>query len=295
MSSEQVKKIYLWTADRSLGTVFLKLLSTTRNAVVFNGLYTAAYLFGPEAQRPLEKPPHREELNRLTKGFPNVFDDDLCTYAWAKKRLEAPHEGKIMFAKDQAYALCERYDLIPPNFHHTFIIRHPYKSIPSVKKELVDYQGLQDSSLSMSEISSKYYAPRHGYGELHDLIFYLLEKKQPVVIMDADDLQEHPESIIRQYCAAVNIPYQDSYINWGSGMHLLHQWHISRLMLYYGIVEDTGYYSTAIKSSRFLPRKPIPSKEALPEDTWEIVDSVMPYYQTMFGMRLKPNPEFMMK
>ena len=56
MSTNNGKKIYLWTAHRSLGTVFLKLLSTTNNAVVYNGLYTTAYYVGPEAViPPMEK------------------------------------------------------------------------------------------------------------------------------------------------------------------------------------------------------------------------------------------------
>ena len=223
----------------------------------------------------------------MIRHFVNVCDDDLCTYDWAKNLLETPQHGKVVFAKDQAYALCGRYDLIPSDYLHTFLVRHPHKTLPSLRKSLVKHNELS-SSLSTSEIMSKYYAPKYGYGEQHDLIKYLRERKQPVVIIDADDLQENPESILRQYCKAVNIPFQDSYLKWESGIHLLRNWHVCKSFLYYGIGGDVGYWETAIDSTHFLPPRPLSSKGDLPEDFWEIIDSVMPYYQYMYDLRLKP-------
>ena len=259
--------------------------------MVYNGLFSTAYYVGPEAavQQPMERVilSNKEDVERVTKNFPNVYDDDLCTYEWAKKRLETPQLGKVVFAKDHAYALCDKYDLVPSNFVHTFLIRHPHKTLPSLRKALIEHNELS-ASLSSAELMSKYYAPRYGYGEQHDLVNYLRKRKQLVVIIDADDLQDNPESIIRQYCEAVNIPFEDSYLKWESGVRLLRQWHISKSFLYYGIDGDVKYYETAIKSTHFLPPQPMPSKEDLPEDLLEIIDSVMPHYHHMYEMRLKP-------
>ena len=44
---------------------------------------------------------------------------------------------------------------------------------------------------------------KYGYEEHYDLYKYLLDKGENPVVIDSDDLQRHPESILKQYCQKV--------------------------------------------------------------------------------------------
>ena len=40
---------------------------------------------------------------------------------------------------------------------------------------------------------------------------------QSSVIIDADDLQTNPASILCQYCEVIGIPFKESMLNWEAG------------------------------------------------------------------------------
>ena len=288
MACEATRKIYIWTTDRSLGTVFLKALSSTRDAVIFNGLFTAAYLFGPQRKIKDFRKPNDKEATKRTSNYPHVLSNDVFTFDWAEKCFAASYPGKTVFFKDQAYTLCGMHHKLPEDSQHSFIIRHPLRVLASTKKYLVDYYDDVTMSTPMTEIYAKYMPKGFGYIELHDLIMFLCEKKKKVVIIDADDLQTDPEAIMRKYCEEVGLPFQESYVQWEKGEERLHQWHMNRNMLYCGLEEEFGaYYRSAVESTHFLPPKPLPSRQDLSSDVLEIVDVVLPYYQQLYDMRLK--------
>ena len=291
MAGETTRKIHIWTTDRSLGTVFLKALSSTKDAVIFNGLFTAAYYFGPQRiSRKEEEKADDKKATRRTSNYRHALSNDVFTYEWAEKCLIASYPGKTVFFKDQAYAFRGMYHKLTEDSQHSFIIRHPFRVLAGMKKYMVGiYKGVT-MSMPMTEIYATYMPKGFGYIELHDLIMFLCDKKEKVVIIDADDLQTNPESIMRQYCEAVGLPFQESYVQWEKGEERLYQWHMCRNMLHGGLEEEFGgYYRSAIESTHFLPPPPLPSRQDLSSDILEIVDVVLPYYQRLYDMRIKPD------
>ncbi|KAM0474394.1 hypothetical protein ACHAPX_007731 [Trichoderma viride] len=173
------------------------------------------------------------------------FKDDVATrqsseyrdttFKSVLERLEdAEKEGKRLFIKDMAYYLMQPDDkpsqiapslgggeeagnptVLPVNilkrFHFTFLIRHPKRSIPSYYRCTIP---------PLSEITGfDYLMPNEaGYVELVRLLDFLLERgivdKDHITAIDADDLLDKPEQVIREYCARIGVDFKPQMLNW---------------------------------------------------------------------------------
>jgi hypothetical protein len=109
-------------------------------------------------------------------------------------------------------------------FHFTFLIRHPRFSIPSYWRctipPLDDTTGFHDFMPSEA-----------GYDELRRVFDFLRAQKQvgpaiagqhgalkdgdvSITVIDADDLLDDPEGIIKAYCKEVGIDYRPGMLVW---------------------------------------------------------------------------------
>ncbi|KAJ8030643.1 hypothetical protein HOLleu_27111 [Holothuria leucospilota] len=69
------------------------------------------------------------------------------------------------------------------------------------------------------------------------------------VVIDADDLQNHPQQILRKYCEAVGIPFKIRYLSWDESKE---PWKRINGPLHL-ISEGADAFVTAISSSSFMP------------------------------------------
>ncbi|XP_072043175.1 uncharacterized protein [Amphiura filiformis] len=122
------------------------------------------------------------------------------------------------------------------------------------------------------------------------LLKYVQEHLDPnPVILDADDLQNNPSSILSQFCQTVGIPYSDSLLEWPADGDIMKTWISSRIVLQGSLLENEGgYFNKAMNSSRFLPVTATPKRSELSQDIQEAADYSMPFYEKMYQMRLKP-------
>jgi hypothetical protein len=90
-----------------------------------------------------------------------------------------------------------------------------------------------------------------GYVELRLLFDYLVETglvdKGDVVVVDADDLLDHPKEIIQKYCEKVGLDFKESMLNWTESdtehaEETFEKW--------------KGFHDDAIHSSSLKPRSP---------------------------------------
>jgi hypothetical protein len=110
-------------------------------------------------------------------------------------------------------------------YHFTFLIRHPRRSVPSFWRCTVPplEQVTGFSPFSPSEA---------GYSELRRLFDYLKDanligptragKGEPgradevaITVVDADDLLDNPDRVIRAFCNEVGVDYSPSMLQWG--------------------------------------------------------------------------------
>ena len=287
---DTLRRIYLWTNNRSLGTIFLKWLSHVPDAQIVNGMFTSCYIYGPESSffKGAKQLACEKAKDTNLSDFPLVYDTSKITYQIAKTHLESDYHGKrYLICKDLAYCLCGNHDLIPKGFRHTFLIRHPYRMYSSWKKA---FGRFFPEKHSLKGIIDECFDQYYNYKEQYKLFEYLRNNPElgdpNPVIFDADDLQNCPASIVSQYCKEVGIPFTEDMLHWTPGIDVVKNWKISRQLVGGGIHKgEWGFYKKAMESSEFLPCKKLPARNELEEDILECADIGMPYYEKLYEMR----------
>ncbi|XP_071794350.1 uncharacterized protein [Asterias amurensis] len=268
-------KVMLWSAPRSLSTVFERSIIALDGSDVYNEMYTAAYLFGPE----------RMWLKFIPSLAPTL------SHSRVKEKLEKASQknqsASVIFAKDFGFAVAGHLEDIPEDFVHTFLIRDPVKVFTSLKPRL------EASRITKMVVGTDITGciPADGYTikELYDLFEYVEHKyrKTPIVI-DADDLLSDPEGMLKQYCLATGIPFDEQMMHWNPAKVGSLKWHCPRVLR--ATNRLMGWYNAALNSSGF--RKPTPKKKVemseLQPDVREAIEFTTPYYQAMYKMRLRP-------
>ncbi|XP_072018422.1 uncharacterized protein [Amphiura filiformis] len=269
--------------------IFVQVLSMQQVQIIKEP-YAAARFCGPEKASFADDAEFHQNLNASTSSPSqpngNIYDDTICTYSWVKETLEANYSGKnFVICHDQAYCLGGRYEDLPRGYRHTFLIRHPHKLLPSWKKQLLklmpSYSHRPFGDLPM--LPAKY-----GYGELYDLMEALRlsgDEENPVII-DADDLQKNPQSILRQYLHLLGIPFSQSLLEWDSGDEVMKSWIMSKR--FYEDVTSSGWFSVALESRTFGPPYDLPIRDQLDADILPLVEASKPYYSKMHSLRIKP-------
>lgn len=127
-------------------------------------------------------------------------------------------------------------------FHFTFLIRHPRRAIPSYYRCTIP---------PLDEVTGFYnFMPSEaGYEELVKLFDFLVETgivdKKQITVVDADDMLDNPEEVIRQFCDKVGLDFQPEMLKWRDedrdhAAELFAKWN--------------GFHDDAIKSSSLEAR-----------------------------------------
>ncbi|EEY20650.1 conserved hypothetical protein [Verticillium alfalfae VaMs.102] len=96
-------------------------------------------------------------------------------------------------------------------FQFTFLIRHPRRSIPSYFRCTVP---------PLDKVTGFYnFDPAEaGYDEVRRFFDFLLKEglidRSNLTVVDADDLLDDPEGILRAYCKRVGLDFHDGMLNW---------------------------------------------------------------------------------
>jgi hypothetical protein len=97
---------------------------------------------------------------------------------------------------------------------------------------------------------------------------------RPPPVLDADDVLDDPEGMLRALCAALAIPFEAAMLSWPAGRRDSDGLWAAH---WYGSVEQ----STGFVASRAAPRR-------VPEHLSAVLEAAEPYYQALRPHRLKP-------
>ncbi|XP_028412803.1 uncharacterized protein LOC114535697 [Dendronephthya gigantea] len=266
--SKNVRKVFLWTAPRCVSTAFERTIMNLKNGKIFHEPYSFAYYFGPQ-----------RKSNRYSKDpiQPKATFDEVS------KNLMAEYEGKeFIFSKDMAYYLDGNYDILRQKslgeYKHTFLIRNPTKSVPSLYR----------ASINSKKTGWDYFDPEEvGFRQLLELYeFVVNELDSSPVIVDADDLLENPEEMMKKYCEETGLVYQENMTTWKSEKPVPKEWEI-----WYGWY-DTLKNSTGLLQKKRSQEKPMKLEEKAGFQN-EVVDSVndsLKCYEVLYEKRLRLVP-----
>ncbi|KAH7349917.1 P-loop containing nucleoside triphosphate hydrolase protein [Plectosphaerella cucumerina] len=232
VTTSNTKPIFCATHPRACSTAFERVFMTQReNLSCVHEPFGDAFYYGPErlSERYENDPEGREQ-----SGFANT------TYADVLRAIdESSEEGaKRIFIKDIIHYLfppaAAPADLAPSvvdgatgtrekgnptvlpldilrRFQFTFLIRHPRRSIPSYFRCTVP-------PLDKVTGFSNFDPLEAGYDELRRFFDLCLAEglvdPANLVVIDADDLLDDPEAVLRAYCERVGLDFCEGMLNW---------------------------------------------------------------------------------
>lgn len=151
-------------------------------------------------------------------------------------------------------------------FHFTFLIRHPRNAIPSYYRCCIP-------PLVERTNFTPFMPEEAGYDELRRLFDYLKDTgivgpkvcgakdgkelkpdQVEICVIDADDMLDDPEGILRQYCESIGVDFSDAMLQWDSeeahafAKEQFEKWN--------------GFHDDAINSTDLKPRQHVSCKLA---------------------------------
>jgi hypothetical protein len=205
----------LWCHPRSLSTAFERMMMERKDFFVIHERFLYMYYYKQNPNLILAKTQQRDpstpiEFESIVKSITDdaknkrVFFKDMCVHI---------HNPKGYYATSKLLNL----------FTNTFLIRHPEPSIMSHLKCNPD--------MIFEEV---------GYDYQYQVFRILCELKgTPPPLIDAFDLENDPEGIIRSYCKLVDIPYIPESLMWTESVPKQFKkgektWHVD-------VVKSTGF------------------------------------------------------
>ncbi|CAG8676530.1 hypothetical protein C2G38_979631 [Gigaspora rosea] len=287
---EDQKPIILWSHPRSLSTVFERpFLQLPQEFHVIHEPFVPI-VYANEHK-------NFEFLNRISL----LKSTDPITYVHhlspILNEILAPHyynEDKThtlrVFVKEHAkhfLQVAEGSPLLSKEilsmFKHTFLIRNPEKSVKSFYKAMnATNEAFDKAGVPMSgkiEISSRTF----GIKQLR--ILYDLIKNasgEEIALVDADDLVQDPEKILKKYCEMINVEFKKEMLNWKS---VKVEPTLATLFNVPGL--DDVWFTNAMQSTGF--DKTINNDEEIeyPQSVNDLIDEHKPYYEYLFQYRIK--------
>lgn len=311
-SSQKQPRIFLWCWPRSISTAVEKCLSFVDGMQTWHEPYTVAFNAellsnkaimkeGTDSDAPISKvlQQYMEMVKTLTDK-PNEFSGGKFmpmanfTYPFIKGELEKEEPGKkYIFIKDMAIAVLDHLDALPDvPTRHTFIIRHPYRFLSSQRNmflRISNYQGdpKEFDMFKASPVVSDTIFQRDGMHWMWKHVQESGKDPHPIVI-DAEDVMNHPEIILPKYFHELEIPFDKKYLTWDESIESIRKtWKgaLEQVALGYRM----GVFDKAFKSSCFNPSAHVmPKREELTPDILKILDFVLPGYEEMYENRIKP-------
>ena len=265
LKSRMTHRIILWTAPRCVSTAFERSIMELENSKIFHEPYSNAFYFGPERQ---------------SRRYLNQAPDSKSTYCAIGKMIQKEYDGiDIVFSKDMAYCVDGHFTEFLSedfgDFKHTFLIRSPRKAIPSLYK----------ASMNKSLTGWDHFDPvEAGFRQMYELYkFITSELDQTPIVIDADDLLDNPEDVMRAYCEGLGLKFDPAILKWEPGP--VPDWDVW-----------AGWHENALKSSGF--ERQDPEKKAarhaqeehqeLPGAVEQTIERSMGYYQELHNVRICP-------
>ena len=177
--------IYMWSGPRNLSTALMRSFENREDTKVWDEPFYAYYLKETKKNHPLAN----EIINKYETNLDKIID------------LVTAEKDFIYFQKHMSHHIIKK---IPINWItkgiNCFLIRHPKEVLLSYiqKNDLIDSNDL-------------------GYPAQLRLFNYIKTNNKKILVIDAKDLSEKPEIILKKICKKINIPFTEKMLNWPKG------------------------------------------------------------------------------
>lgn len=225
--------IFLWCIPRSVSTAFEKMMASSGRFAVHGEPFIDFYKRSLLSQKDCEQV---------------QIDFDKACADFMKQSTAEP-----VFVKDMAYhALPFVQDEFLRSVTHTFLIRDPKYSIPSLYKMRPEFSADQVSLEGQYQLFNK----------LHNL-----NEKLPLVI-DSERLKAQPQVMVAKYFKYIGMDMPKDILNWAKGSR--EDW-----------VNRESWHIDAINSTGYENRTSAANLDELPHHVVELIEENQQYYKAL--------------
>jgi Sulfotransferase domain len=240
----QLVRIAMWSGPRNISTAMMRAWGNRPDTFVIDEPFYAYYL---------------KAIGKKHPGANEVIATGETDWRKVVAQLTGPIPGgkSVFFQKQMAHHLLSEVDREWLGaVTNCFLIRDPGEVIASYVRKREDPE-LEDLGFVQQ-------------AEIYDFICARAKSTPPVV--DAKDVLEDPEKILRLLCEAVGVEFSTSMLSWPPGLR-----------------ETDGiwakhWYGEVAKTTSFQPYRP--SHGEVPERFREIYDGCCECYQRLYEYRL---------
>ena len=212
--------IYMWSGPRNLSTALMRSFENREDTKVWDEPFYAYYLKETKKNHPLAN----EIINKYETNLDKIID------------LVTAEKDFIYFQKHMSHHIIKK---IPINWItkgiNCFLIRHPKEVLLSYiqKNDLIDSNDL-------------------GYPAQLRLFNYIKTSNKKILVIDAKDLSEKPEIILKKICKKINIPFTEKMLNWPKGRRDSDGiWE----KIWYKNVKSSTYFNKILNKEYEIPKK----------------------------------------
>ena len=237
----------LWAVPRSTSTAFEWMMRMRGDMTCFHEPFGEAWYQGEEPLWPRVRPD--------SVRTPGLTLDSVRAGLFAAARA-----GPVFIKEFPLYLDHYWDDEFLSHFNHSFLIRHPLKTISSLQR-------------GWPEVHPK----ELGFAEQRKLFDRLSDEAGVPPLMDSDDLLERPEEMVERYCEAVGIPFLPEALHWQPGARDEVSWW------------DGGAFHRTLRDSDGLkpqPRRQI-DHDSAPDSVKRLCELALPHYEHMHRHRLR--------
>jgi hypothetical protein len=239
--------IALWTHPRSISTAFERVMMERGDFQILHEPFSYLYYV------------HKDEATIDQQYVDPTHPTD---YTGIKALIETSAQNQSVFFKDMCahgYEYLKDDDNFLQKMNNTFLIRDPAKAIAS-------YYAM-NPDVTKEEI---------GLAQLCGIFEKTAEFEDTPIVVDADDLEDNPEGIIKAYCQTLDIPFIPESLTWDAGHRsewdIWEDWHTDAAQST-GIQKNVETFDVTVENNDRL--------RAFYEDQ-------LPYYERMYQERLCP-------
>lgn len=183
------------------------------------------------------------------------------TYESVRQKLQDASEAGPVFIKDFPHYITGFWtDEFLANFTHSFLIRHPAKTVTSMFKHWPDFVVAETAFAEQRELFDRL-TETHG---------------APPPVIDSDDLLADPHNVVAAWCDAVGIPFLEAALSWEPGARDEVSWW------------DGGSFHANLRNSDGLKPQPKTSIDLVeaPHRVQQVVEELLPHYEHLAQHRL---------
>jgi len=242
---EEPVRIAMWSGPRNISTALMRSFEARGDTAVVDEPFYAAYLYRTGLDHPM-----REEVIASQAIDPNEIEQMLVG--------PVPRNAAVWYQKHMTLHMLPDFPLDwMAHMRNAFLIRHP-------RAVLASY-ALKRSAVTALDI---------GFVQQRELFEREADRlgAAPPVI-DAADVLEDPAATLERLCAALEIPYTPSMLQWPAGRRATDG------------VWAPAWYRSVERSTGFEPQRPT-LDAALPPHLRALADEAQPHYEALRSHRL---------